>query len=602
MDGGSGDVTSAETVGAVADEDLPLGLALTDLDDRFVDVNGALCKMVGRARADLLGQPYASIVHPEDRSRENGRRTEVLSGQASTYTVDERYLRSDGSFRWVTVRATTARQERSMLVRRVLDVTDRLRAEVERDRLWALSPDLIAVVGFDGNLLRVNPAGTRILGWSQDDLRSLSLIDLLHPEDRGAAVAEFCKVFNGADVLDVQARVRARDGSYRWMSTSLSALPDQRCYYACSRDITPRHLVQEALERSEDRFRRLFDASPIALAVSDASLRFLRVNPAYCDMVGYDEKELIGQSFTLVTHPDDIRSHVALAQRVLAAEIPSYEIEKRYLRSDGEVMWGLVRGAGVYETDGTFVHLAVVEDITEVRRIEADRRHLDDLKDAFIRVVAHDLQNPLVTISGLADLLASPSPGIDADEHGRILGAIRAHAQRLQHMVSTFLDLDRLYTNSWRPVRQPTDLARLAERIAAVVDLQNRPLAIEADPVIADVDPDHVERIVENLLLNAAAHTPPGTPVWLRVGSLADDVLVVVEDAGPGVPAASRQAVFELFRTGRPGDRRTGIGLWVVNRLATLHGGRVWVEERPGGGASFRVVLPRHARVDEGAE
>ena len=101
------------------------------------------------------------------------------------------------------------------------------------------------------------------------------------------------------------------------------------------------------------------------------------------------------------------------------------------------------------------------------------------------------------------------------------------------------------------------------------------------------------ERILENLLVNACTHTPPGTPVWLKIGVLADNVLVAVEDAGPGVPAESRQTIFELFRTGRHDDRRTGIGLWVVSRLTALHGGRAWVEERLGGGASFRVLLPK---------
>src|SRR5438067_616500 len=357
------------------------------------------------------------------------------------------------------------------------------------------------------------------------------------------------------------------------MSTSLSGDPGL-FYSACARDITPRRLAQEALERSEARFRRLFDASPIGLAVTDAGLCFLRVNAAYCEMVGYEEKELIGRSFTMVTHPADVGAHAGLAQRVLAGEIPSYDIEKRYVRRDGEVIWGLLRGTGVHETDGSFVHLAMVEDISEVRRVDSDRRHLDALKDVFLRVVAHDLQNPLVTISGLADLLAVSDPPVDADEQRRILGCISAHGQRLQHMVSTFLDLDRLYTNSWRPDRRPNDLGALAERVAGMVDLVERPLTVEVGCRIAMVDPDHVERILEILLINATAHTPPGTPVWLRVSALADDVLVVVEAAGPGVPAASRHEVFELFGTGRPDDRRTGIGLWVGNRLATLHGGR----------------------------
>ena len=115
----SGEVTSAEAVGSVEGDDLPFGLALTDLGDHFLDVNRAICEIVGRSRADLLGDPYVTIVHPEDWSREKDRRAEVLSGRASTYTVDERYVRADGAVRWVTVRASMAgRRGRSTADRR----------------------------------------------------------------------------------------------------------------------------------------------------------------------------------------------------------------------------------------------------------------------------------------------------------------------------------------------------------------------------------------------------------------------------------------------------------------------------------------------------
>jgi signal transduction histidine kinase len=114
--------------------------------------------------------------------------------------------------------------------------------------------------------------------------------------------------------------------------------------------------------------------------------------------------------------------------------------------------------------------------------------------------------------------------------------------------------------------------------------------------VTVSLDPAKVERIIENLLANAARHTPEGTPVWVRVEQPpGGGVLLAVEDAGTGVPAELRDSVFEPFRQGpdtpthAPG---VGIGLTLVARFAELHGGRAWVEERPGGGSSFRVLIP----------
>jgi signal transduction histidine kinase len=115
------------------------------------------------------------------------------------------------------------------------------------------------------------------------------------------------------------------------------------------------------------------------------------------------------------------------------------------------------------------------------------------------------------------------------------------------------------------------------------------------------VDAPKVERIMENLVVNAAKHTTAGTTIWVRVQPQRDGVLLLVEDEGPGVPAQLREQVFQPFHKGRniadhaPGS---GIGLALVAQFASLHGGRAWVQDRPGGGASFRVFLPDAQTLD----
>jgi signal transduction histidine kinase len=116
---------------------------------------------------------------------------------------------------------------------------------------------------------------------------------------------------------------------------------------------------------------------------------------------------------------------------------------------------------------------------------------------------------------------------------------------------------------------------------------------VDAPTVPIAVDAPKVERIMENLVVNAAKHTTAGTTIWVRVQRQRDGVLLLVEDEGPGVPAALREQVFQPLHTGRniadhaPGS---GIGLALVAQFASLHGGRAWVQDRPGGGASFRVL------------
>jgi signal transduction histidine kinase len=146
------------------------------------------------------------------------------------------------------------------------------------------------------------------------------------------------------------------------------------------------------------------------------------------------------------------------------------------------------------------------------------------------------------------------------------------------------------------PDRTPTDLCQLARSVAEHCDaLASRAFAVSGEEVTVSVDAAKVERIVDNLLVNAARYTPEGSPVEVRVVSMAGGAEIAVEDRGPGVPDEIKAMVFEAFRQGPEGGEGSmgmGIGLSLVARFAELHGGRAWVEDRKGGGASFRVYLP----------
>jgi signal transduction histidine kinase len=120
-------------------------------------------------------------------------------------------------------------------------------------------------------------------------------------------------------------------------------------------------------------------------------------------------------------------------------------------------------------------------------------------------------------------------------------------------------------------------------------------LTMDIDQVVIPVDPSKIERIVENLLANTARHTPSNAHLWVSVRTHDDGALIKVEDSGVGVPAELREMLFEPFQQGPEAPQHSpgvGVGLTLVRRFAELHGGRAWIEERPGGGASFQVFLP----------
>jgi PAS domain S-box-containing protein len=225
-------------------------------------------------------------------------------------------------------------------------------------------------------------------------------------------------------------------------------------------------------------------------------------------------------------------------------------------------------------------------------------RSVDELKSAFLQAVSHDLRTPLASVLGIALTLershgALPTADVD-DLHVRL----SANARRLDRILGGLLDLDRLTRGLVEPRRERVDLGAL---VAATVDqaqadlVGDHPIFVDLASVEIAIDSAKVERIVENLLVNASRHTPPGTPIWVRVDPRAPGALLTVADAGPGVPAEQRKRIFQPFHRG-PGAAShapgSGVGLALVAQFAGLHGGRAWVEPRAGGGASFQVLLP----------
>ena len=165
----------------------------------------------------------------------------------------------------------------------------------------------------------------------------------------------------------------------------------------------------------------------------------------------------------------------------------------------------------------------------------------------------------------------------------------------MDSLLNDLLDLDKLDQGLVEPIRRCVDLQTflpfLVERSPL---LARREVAVEVAPQQIWVDTDKFERIVEELLSNAARHTKHPAKIWIRSGPVPEGSLLAVEDGGPGVPDDLKEAIFEAFRQGGGSGEQMGmgVGLAFVRRFAELHGGKAWVEERPGGGASFRVLFP----------
>jgi PAS domain S-box-containing protein len=365
-------------------------------------------------------------------------------------------------------------------------------------------------------------------------------------------------------------------------------------------------LDQRPLARSQ-----IFETIPDPVLVLDPYGRVIDANPAAARLVGRPVPDAVGQpAVRLVPELGERAAGQATASELTVAG-RTYDLDVSALPGrPGRRGGQLVVARDITERRQAEQH---VRQALDRERLAAERlqlalereqaaaeelRSADELKSAFLQAVSHDLRTPLASVLGMALTVERSRQALSAADVDDLLRRLVANARKLDRILGGLLDLDRLTRGLVEPMRERIDLG---EFVGTVVDqaqadmVGDHPVFLDLAPVEIAVDSAKVERIVENLLVNASRHTPPGTPIWVRVDRRDPGALLTVADAGPGVPAEQRERIFQPFHRGpsaashSPGS---GVGLALVRQLAGLHGGRAWVEPRAGGGACFQVLLP----------
>ncbi len=365
---------------------------------------------------------------------------------------------------------------------------------------------------------------------------------------------------------------------------------------------------------TERRFRNLVEHIPTIVYIETDGWPFpaTYISPRIEQVLGYASSEFLGdhELWMQLVHPDDLGATQEAAERCTRTHDP-YCVEYRLRSREGRWVW--FRDEAVFVEDeegGPGYWQGVMIDITEQKRVEEELaealelehqaaeqlRQANAIKDTFLQAVSHDLRSPLAAILGSAITLEHEDElGLAPEKRRELIHGLARKARKLSGLVSDLLDMERLSRRVLEPRVSPVDVGGLVARVVRESELlQGRTVHLELPSVSVAVDASMVERMVENLLGNAAKHTAVQATVWVTVETGHDGVVIAVEDDGPGVPEENREVLFDPFArpesaAGTPGH---GLGLSIVARFAELHGGRAWVEDREGGGASFRVLLP----------
>ncbi|HWL91405.1 MAG TPA: PAS domain S-box protein, partial [Actinomycetota bacterium] len=446
---------------------------------------------------------------------------------------------------------------------------------------------------------------------------------LVHPDDRERVfAADVASNTDGSDVFSEEYRIVRKDGAVVWVLDQARLVrPEGRTPYwqGFQLNITARKEAERRLQDAHEHLRLMVDSALDAVVSMDTEGVIIGWNPQAETTFGWSAEEVIGRSLveTIVPHAHRAAHSEGLRRWHETGEgaVLNSRIEIQALRRDGRMIpveLSIVPVAVGEET----VFSGFIRDISERKRAQEDLeraleverqaaarlRALDEMKDTFLQAVSHDLRTPLAAILGMAITLERGDVGLDPEETRELAGRIEHNARRLERLVTNLLDLDRLARGVLRPTFEETDVGELVRRMVTETDPSGQQIQVSAESVTVAIDPPKVERIVENLLVNAIKHTPAGTSVRVSVTGSEHGVTIAVEDEGDGVPREMREKIFEEFSQGMDAPHPSpgvGIGLTLVRRFAEMHHGRAWVEEGKGGGASFRVFLPKsHPAAD----
>lgn len=336
-------------------------------DGRLLYVNRAWRETLGYEEADISGLNFLDVLHPSVHSHCGDLFRQVMSG-ASLKGIKAVFLTKDGRRLEVEGSATCNFEAGQPIAACGIfrDVTGQHQMKAELENIFTLSLDMLCVAGFDGYFKHLNPAWSKTLGYTTEELLAQPFLNFIHPEDREKTRTARSNLFDGMDVFSFENRYRCKDGSYKWLLWNSTSVTDQQLIYGTARDIT----AQKQTETQLLTLSRAVEQSPVSIVITDHDGNIDYVNPRFSELTGYTEQEVVGQNPRfLKSGKMPLETYRDLWDTVQAGRTWNGELINR--KKNGELFWESASISPILDETGEITHfVAVKEDITLQKQAE----------------------------------------------------------------------------------------------------------------------------------------------------------------------------------------------------------------------------------------
>jgi PAS domain S-box-containing protein len=500
---------------------------------------------------------------------------------------------------------------KNKIYKELIDTKQRFQISLDaaKTRVWELWLDRDKLI-LDTNLPQLFEYNEKDIPETEKERMSL-----VYEEDREFVLKAIKECSEGkSKSFELEHRMYKKDGSIGWLLLRGLHIPPENNKPArligSATDITERKNYEEALRKSEEKFRNIFETSGIGMAILGPDGQFTKVNGAFCEIMGYNDEEIIGTNFRDITHPGDLEKSVELTKEMLKNEsLESGALEKRYFHKNGEMVWALTTLSLIRDGEGKpLFFIAQIQDITKRKKYEEQLlKNTDDLKtinaakDKFFSIISHDLRTPFNSLLGITEFISQSYDDMSPKEIKESVTNIYMSSQKVYNLILNLFEWTRIQTGRFDVEQTKLDIRDDIEEIIHLykdsAELKNISLLHDSsEEIFAHADKYMFETVLRNLITNAIKFTQRGGRVSVSATEKGNFAEVVVSDNGVGLSKENQKKLFKIdtqFKTdGTADEKGTGLGLILCKEFVEKNGGTISVESEEGKGAKFIFTLP----------
>jgi len=487
---------------------------------------------------------------------------------------------------------------------------DHLALRKHFDYILKYANDIIFLTDRNMLIIEANDRAAEVYQRARDELIGMSLSKIRAPgaekdlederkilDEKGYSTYEAVHIRKDGTTLPVEISARKVE------------IEGVKYFQSICRDITERKFSEDTLRESEERFRKIFEESPISIVMTGKDLGIIRANSAFCKMLGYKEEELKSVTLRNFTHPDHIADDDVSLLRLVAEEISVYHTENRYIRKTGSVIWGSATISIIRNNnDEVQYFLAMIEDITQRKIAEAEliaakekAEESDRLKTAFLHNVSHEIRTPMNAIIGFSALLNEPDT--PEDDRQQFVEIIFQSGSQLLSIINDIVDIANIESGqvklNIKEMNLNASLRSLDEQFSYkeksdIISI-NLETGLSDDQSLILTDSTKLIQVLSNLINNATKFTKEGR-IDFGYKLENSNLEFFVKDTGIGIPAEHHDKIFErFFQVDNLVSRKfggTGLGLSICKAYVELLEGKIWLSSKPGHGTDFRFTIP----------